>query len=80
MRKLITNYERFINENIEAPDDVLEILDLLKDTSIEDIVKLRDSLGDLIENSESLKEGFLGDIIDKLRMKFQKTIDDRIWK
>lgn len=80
MRKLITNYERFINENIESPDDVLEILDLLKDNSIEDIVKLRDSLGDLIENSESLKEGFVGDIIDKLKIKFQKNIDQRIWK
>jgi len=78
--KLITNYVKFINENIEAPDDVLEILDLLKDTLIEDIVELRDSLGELIENSESLKEGFVGDIIDKLKIKFQKSIDQRIWK
>ena len=79
--KIITNYGQFINENAQEPTgDILEILDLLKDTSSENIIKLRDSLKDLSINSESLKEGFVGDLIDRLKMKFQKTIDDRIWK
>ena len=78
--KLITKYEQFINENVEAPDDVVEILSLLISTPTDDILELRDSLGELAEKTESLKEGFLGDIIDKLKIKFQKTLDDRIWK
>ena len=79
--KIITNYGQFINENTQnIPNDMFEILDLLKDTSSENILKLRDSLKDLSNNSESLKEGFVGDLIDRLKMKFQKTIDDRIWK
>lgn len=79
--KIITNYGQFINENVQSiPNDMFEILDLLKDTSSENILKLRDSLKELSTNSESLKEGFVGDLIDRLKMKFQKTIDDRIWK
>jgi len=80
MKKFITKYGQFINENVEAPDEVVEILNLLINTPTDDILELRDSLGELAEKTESLKEGFLGDIIDKLKIKFQKTLDDRIWK
>lgn len=79
--KIITNYVKFINESIEtSTNDIIEVLELLKDTPTEDIIELRDSIEELSEKSESLREGFFGDIIDNLRLKFQKTVDDRIWK
>jgi len=78
--KFFTNYEQFITENIEAPNDVFEILELLKDTSTENILKLRDSIKELASRNENINEGFITNIIDKLSIKFRKTIDDRIWK
>ena len=77
---IITNYVKFINENIESPDEVAEILNLLIDTPTENILELRDSLEELSETSENLREGIVTDLIDKLKIKFQKILDDRIWK
>lgn len=79
--KIITNYGKFINENLDTPtDDVTKILDLLLDTPTEDIIELRDSIEELSNKSESLKEGYVIDLIDKLKNKFQRTVDDKIWK
>lgn len=79
--KIITNYGQFINENtVNSPNEILEVLDLLKDVETEDIIKLRDSLKELSNKSESLTESIIGDLIDKLKIKFQKIVDDRIWK
>jgi hypothetical protein len=80
--KIITNYGRFIKESIETNEsnDVFEVLDLLKNVPTEDIIELRNSLEELVETSENLREGFFMDIIDKLKIKFQKSIDQRIWK
>ena len=78
---IITNYGQFINENtVNSPNEILEVLDLLKDVETEDIIKLRDSLKELSNKSESLTESIIGDLIDKLKIKFQKIVDDRIWK
>jgi hypothetical protein len=77
--KIITEYGDFLNEKIQQPMEYLEILDLLKDTPSEDIIEFRDSLGELVETSEKLTEGFVGDIIDKLKRKFYKVVDDKIW-
>jgi len=78
--KIITNYGEFLNENIKAPTEVIEILDLLKNTPTEDILAFRDSLGELVETSEKLTEGFVGNLIDKLKRKFYQVVDDKIWK
>lgn len=81
--KIITNYGKFINEkveNVENIEEISEILDLLKNTSTEDIIEFRDSLEKLSSKSESVSEGFISDIIENLKLKFQKVIDDRIWK
>lgn len=79
--KIITNYVQFINENVSNPsNDIFEILDLLKNVDSEDIINFRDSIKDLSLRSESLTESFIGDLIDKLKIKFQKVLDDRIWK
>jgi hypothetical protein len=77
--KIITNYGEFITEKVQQPTEYLEILDLLKDTPTEDIIEFRDSLGELVETSEKLTEGFVGDIIDKLKRKFYNVVDDKIW-
>ena len=46
--KIITNYGKFINENLDTPtDDVTKILDLLLDTPTDDIIELRDSIEEL---------------------------------
>lgn len=81
--KIITNYGQFINENINdnlGQEEISDILDLLKDTPTEDIIELRDSLEELSETNEKLNEGFISDIINKLKIKFRQTIDDQIWK
>ena len=77
--KIITNYNEFLNESIDTPKDILEILDLLKTTPTEDILSLRDSLKEL-SLSENLNENFISDMIDKLRIKFKKSIDIEIEK
>ena len=77
--KIITNYGNFLNENIEAPKDIFNILDLLKNTPTEDILELRDSLEEIAFTEESLNENIVSDIIAKLRLKFRNIIDDRIW-
>lgn len=79
--KIITNYGQFINENVaNTPNEILEVLDLLKDVETEDIIKFRDSLKELSNKSESLNENYISNVIDKLKIKFRKSIDDRIWK
>lgn len=78
--KIITDYGKFLNEKIQQPAEYLEILDLLKDTPTEDIIEFRDSIEEFPETSESLTESILTDWIDKLKIKFQKALDDRIWK
>ena len=78
--KIITNYGDFLNENIEAPKEILNILDFLKNTPTEDILSFRDSLKQIASTSESLNENFISEYIDKIKLKFRNMIDDRIWK
>lgn len=75
----IKDYGQFLNENIEEPKDILNILDFLKDTPTEDILSLRNSLKQLTSTSESLNENIISDWIDKIKLKFRNMIDDRIW-
>lgn len=75
----IKDYGQFIKENINN-NDIPEILDLLQNVDTDDIIELRDSLKDIVEENESLNENFIIDFIDKLKLKFRKTVDDRIWK
>lgn len=77
--KIITNYGEFINENINFDKDLIAILDLLKNTPTEKILELRDSLKVLSMKSEKVNENFITDFIDKLKIKFQKILDDKIW-
>ena len=77
---IITNYNEFLNENINFLPDIIKILELIKSIKTEDILAFRDSLSDLIKTNENINEGILTDIINKLKAKFKKTLDDRIWK
>lgn len=77
----LKKYVQFIKENIQVDfDEFAEIFDLLKDTSADDIVELRDSLKELSKNNESLNESFITDIVNNLKIKFKNIVDDRIWK
>jgi hypothetical protein len=78
--KIITNYGQFLNENIESPKELLNILDILKNTPTKDILMFRDSLKQLASTSESLNENIISNFIDKIKLKFRNIIDDRIWK
>ena len=78
----LRKYNQFLNETAQVEfNEVAEILDLLKDTTTEDIIELRDSLEELGGTSESfLSESFATNLIDKLKLKFKNIVDDRIWK
>ena len=76
----IKDYGQFLNENIEAPKEILNILDFLKNTPTEDILAFRDALKQIATSSESLNENIISDFIDKIKLKFRNMIDDRIWK
>ena len=78
--KIITEYGQFLNENIEEPKEILNVLDFLKNTPTEYILRFRDSLKQIASSSESLNENFISDYIDKIKLKFRNMIDDRIWK
>jgi len=78
--KIITDYGQFLNEGMKPSNEVAEILDLLKNTSTEDILAFRDSLSELENTSENLTESVVGDLVDKLKRKFYQVVDDKIWK
>lgn len=76
----IRNFGEFLNENVESPKDILNILDYLKNTPTEDILAFRDSLKQLTLSTENLNENIISDFIDNIKLKFRNMIDDRIWK
>ena len=76
----IKDYGQFLIENIENPNDINNILDLIKNASMKDILELRDSIEELSMKSEKLNENFVTDFIDKLKIKFRKIFDDKLWK
>ena len=81
---IIKNYKSFLNENIinknDNISDILDILDMIKDASTDDILEFRDELLDLNTSFENVNEGFISDFIYNLKNKFRKSFDDRIWK
>lgn len=78
--KNIKSYSSFLNERSSNKiTDIVEILDLIKDKPMEDIIELRDAIeevSELSDVSESLNEGFIQNIKDRIRKKF----DDVVWK
>ncbi len=74
---IITKYDRFINEYAETSAySFVEIFNLLIDVSTEDILEFRDYLKELL----NINESFATDLINKLKIKFQHKLDDKIWK
>ena len=74
---IITKYDRFINEYAETSAySFVEIFNLLIDVSTEDILEFRDYLNELL----NINESFATDLINKLKIKFQHKLDDKIWK
>lgn len=77
--KIITNYREFLNENFNPENDLLSILDCFKNTPSNEILRFRESLKELSMKSESLNEGFLTNFVNNLKIKFRRTIDNKIW-
>jgi hypothetical protein len=78
---MIKNFEKFLNENILTDDkDVINALNLLVTSSTKDILDLRDSLKKLSTKNENLNENIITDAINKIKIKFKKSFDDRLWK
>jgi len=75
----IKDYGQFLTENINVDNDINAILNMIKNASTEDILELRDSLKKISLTSEKLNENFITNIIDKLRVKFRKKFDDKVW-
>lgn len=82
--KLITNYGQFINEstNEEMFKDIIKIIEFVEKLPTEEILELRDAIQQIGTSAtkENLNENFLSDMFDKLRIRFRKSVDDRIWK
>ena len=55
----IKDYGQFLIENIGNPNDIGNILDLIKNASMEDILELRDSIKELSMKSEKLNEKWI---------------------
>lgn len=74
----ILSYEDFLKESAKNEfNDILSLLDELKDKPIKDILQLRDVLKSELKNvNESINEGF----IENLKNKIKRTFDDLIFK
>ena len=77
---IIKNFGKFLNENINKDNDIINILNLLMISPTKDILKLRDSLKELSTKSESLNENIISDFINEISNKLKKSFDDRLWK
>lgn len=74
------NYNQFIKESNQNYDiDIIEILNILKDADMNDILDLRDSLEDISYKNENLNENIITDLINNIKIKFRKKLDNRIW-
>ena len=77
-------YNDFLNEikyEMESPtNDVVAILNIMKDLPTKEILNFRDSLDDLISQNENLNEGSVGDFLFKMKDKFRRGVYNQIWK
>jgi len=87
--KIITNYGQFLNESFDDTNasgyslmlnDIIKMIEYLEKVPTEEIIELRDAIEKMGTQNESLNENFVTDMISKLRIKFRKDIDDRMWK
>jgi hypothetical protein len=74
-------YDDFLNENnTDNMEDVIAILDLMKDLPTKEILGFRDSLDEVIDKNESLNENVIGDFLFKMKDKFRRAVYNQIWK
>lgn len=71
-------YGNFLTEkqNIDQMQDLIGILDVLKNEPTESILAFRDLLDDINEN---INENLITDILFKLKDKFRRSVYDKIW-
>jgi len=82
--KIIKDYKTFINESSfhlnGDTKDIMLVLDDLKELPTDDILKFRDAIEGVVQISENLNESYISDMIGKIRLRFDRWLDDLTWK
>lgn len=77
---MIKKYNRFVTENLDQNLEFEQFITVISDLPTDEILEFRDELQKLVSSNENLNENKIEDILNNIKHKFRKWLDDKIWK